>query len=693
MRQANMDFRLTEPHLSPHQQTLLARLGLVLLTAIVVLATLTLVLTRSRRTVSLPPTLLSPGGRRLRAPAQLCNATTCRLAAKLLKETTGYGDPCDDFYAYVCSGWLQRPSFVSTDHSQVALLSAHASSLLRSMAKNPVGLGAPARPEVSPLRGGIVSGTAALSSSVMKAAVLYDECLEASMDYRADALAAFLKDVGLGFAERVDHPVTRALELDLYYNVKALFNLRRHPTWTRPDGRPVVSLSARQDLQQWRHDRDHMIRHQTYAAFIRRYVVVMLIHENVTDASAKGFRSVDNIVQRVVSAEETVLALSSAMPEEDPDRYYAIVDLSPQNGSFLSTTASPEADVIRETAVGHPAMLAYKDFLETRMAAPELSGYVTWEVVRQLGPLADQKLSHGTVEGQCFDAVYHLMPYPSVLPYLEQLDSSKGWEEADLVYRDVTETLIRFMRRRGFELPHSNVSFSLDLPKGGQLDAFYGELPLLESSLKQQPFLETYLATLSGIRSKEIFSITHGDTVFSYPMPPPQSGKAQVSRNGRSRVPLTWLLPPLFGADMPPALNDGGLGINLAAALAKSSHLDRSWLGCLANLEPRADLRGQDFALARLTLVAEVVEEFVDLHSELARPLVLPALESVSEDKLFFIGACVGLCAKGDPQAPYRCNVPARNLPHFAATFECPAGSYMNPQQRCPYPNKTPREH
>lgn len=85
MQQANMDFRLTEPHLSPHQQTLLARLGLVLLTTIVILATLALVLTRSRRTVSLPPMLLSPGGRRLRAPAQLCNATTCRLAAKLLK--------------------------------------------------------------------------------------------------------------------------------------------------------------------------------------------------------------------------------------------------------------------------------------------------------------------------------------------------------------------------------------------------------------------------------------------------------------------------------------------------------------------------------------------------------------------------------------------------------------------------------
>lgn len=623
----------------------------------------------------------------------MCVCFQCWYAPiRAFNETVGDGDPCDDFYAYVCSGWLQRPSFISADHSQMALLSAHARSVLRSLAKHPTAPGVPTRPEVSPFPGGVVNSTPALSSSVMKAAVLYGECLKASLDYHADALVAFLKDVGLGFAEPVENPVTKALELDLYYNVKALFNLQRHPTWTRPDGRPLLSLSARQDLQKWRHDRDHMIHHQTYAAFVRRYVTAIVTHENVTDASANGFHIVDNIVQRVLTAEATVLALSSLLPDEDPDQYYAIVDLSLQNGSIQSTIASPEADVIRETAVGHPAMLAYKDFLEARMAASELSGYVTWEVVRQLGPLADQKLSHGTVEGKCFDAVYHLMPYPSVLPYLKQLDSSKGWEEADLVYRDVTETLIRFMRRRGFELPHSNVSFILDLPKGNQLDAFYGELPLHETSQQQQPFLETYLATLSRIRSKEIFSIAHGDTVFTYPMPPPQSGKAQVSSHGKSRVPLTWLLPPRFGADMPPALNDAGLGIGLAAALAKSSYLDRSWLDCLANFEPRADLQGQDFALARLTLVAEVVEEFVDLHSELARPLMLPTLESMSEDKLFFVGACVGFCARGDPQASHRCNVPARNLPHFATTFECPAGSYMNPQRRCPYPNKTVRE-
>ncbi|XP_037529824.2 uncharacterized protein LOC119407058 [Rhipicephalus sanguineus] len=457
----------------------------------------------------------------------------------------------------------------------------------------------------------------------------------------------------------------------------------------RADGRPLVSLSARRDLEEWRHDRDRMIRRQGYATFARRHVDAVVSHENWTDESGNSSRSVDSILHHIITTEETVLGLSSAIPEDDPDRYYVIVDLSPQNGSFSSTIASPEAHVIRETAVGHPATLAYKDFLQTRVPATELADYVTWEVVRQLGPLADQQLSHGSVEGKCFDAVYHLMPYPSVLPYMEQLDSTKGWEEAELVFRDVTESLIRFMKRRGFELPFPNSSFVLDLPTASQLDAFYGELSLHETPQQEQPFLERYLSILSRVRSKEIFSIAHGDTAFTYPMPPPPTGKAQVSANGKSRAPLTWLLPPRFGADMPPALNDGGLGIDLAASVTKSAYLDHSWLDCLASFEPRADIRGEDFALARLALVAEVVEEFVDLHSELATPLMLPALESLSDEKLFFVGGCIGLCARGDPQAAHRCNVPARNLPHFAATFECPTGSYMNPQHRCPYPNRS----
>ncbi|KAH9391547.1 18S rRNA pseudouridine methyltransferase, partial [Tyrophagus putrescentiae] len=38
-----------------------------------------------------------------------------------------------------------------------------------------------------------------------------------------------------------------------------------------------------------------------------------------------------------------------------------------------------------------------------------------------------------------------------------------------------------------------------------------------------------------------------------------------------------------------------------------------------------------------------------------------------------------------DPHAPiqFRVNVPLMNMPDFAKAFHCPAGSKMNPKERC----------
>ncbi|XP_070396660.1 uncharacterized protein [Dermacentor albipictus] len=173
--------------------------------------------------------VLSPDVRRVRAPAALCDVTTCRLAAKLLKVHK----------EHMIMPW------------SVAVLRRHQLTLgdFASVTRSPTG-----KPQVSPFLGGVVNSVPALSSSLVKAAVLHDEGLKTSMDYCASALVAFIKDVRLGFAERVEKPVTRVLELDSYYNVKTLWNLQRHPTWTLLDSPPFVSPSPWPDFQKWRHE-------------------------------------------------------------------------------------------------------------------------------------------------------------------------------------------------------------------------------------------------------------------------------------------------------------------------------------------------------------------------------------------------------------------------------------------------------
>ncbi|XP_077497757.1 uncharacterized protein LOC144108384 [Amblyomma americanum] len=508
-------------------------------------------------------------------------------------------------------------------------------------------------------------------------------------------------------------------------------------------------MGRRADLDSWRREREHMRRHGAYLQFVQRYVVAVVAHENATEETV---HDVDFIAHHIMSTEESVLAVSAVIPDEDPDQFYAIVPLLADSGPSMSSPLT--LNNLSEAAVGHPAMLAYQDFLFVEVESSDLAAYITWELVRCLGPLADQRLSYGTAEASCFEAVYRLMPYPSVLPYMEELDSYSGWEEAELIFRDVSEAMVSFMKKQGIRLQTTEASFRLRLPTATQLDTFYEELQVEDddetseqADVEERPFLHAYLASLSQIRSKELFSIVQADAF--YPVPPPTSRQvqvfadpyptlrvtewtprdakrsweqqkvrwaeenknfagirlvsslhdvlftqlnlrcAQVTQDGESRVPLTWLLPPRFGAHVPPALNYGGFGLELAAALPRGVPLTASWLECLERLEPRLALRGHNDGPARLALAAEVVVAFVDRHLKVGRPIVLPGLEEVSEEMLFFVSACAGMCAKNDPEASYRCNLAARNSRLFAQAFDCAEGSYMNPSERCSYANYT----
>ncbi|XP_050022973.1 uncharacterized protein [Dermacentor andersoni] len=142
------------------------------------------------------------------------------------------GDPCDDFYAYVCSGWLNRPSFTSTYDEQETRLWSHARSELKRMAPSTTTTSrfaytARTTTQTSkiPTSKTRTSQDKAMPSSV-KAAMLFGECLEASTRYRADALVIFLRDVGLSFVNATENPIELAIKLDLFYNLKARLTSR-----------------------------------------------------------------------------------------------------------------------------------------------------------------------------------------------------------------------------------------------------------------------------------------------------------------------------------------------------------------------------------------------------------------------------------------------------------------------------------
>ncbi|XP_065303953.1 endothelin-converting enzyme 2-like [Dermacentor albipictus] len=692
-----MDFRLTEPRLSPRQQALLLRVGLVLFVAAVILTTLVLVLTRSHH--AMPLDLKAVAKKSPHGAAQLCNTTSCRLAASLLRETVS-GDPCDDFYAYVCSGWLNRPSFTSTHDEQETRLWSHARSGLKHMAPSTTTtsrFGFTARITTQATKIPASKKPTYLDKatpSSVKAAMLFGECLEASTRHRADALVIFLGDVGLSFVNTTENPVELAIKLDLFYNLKTFFDLRLHPTWRHADGRRMLSMGRRLDLESWRIERVRLRRRGAYEELVHSHVIVMVLHANRSKVLLHGNLDINLIVHHIMATEESVLAVSGIIPEEDPDRYYAMIPLLSTSNSSNENDSSSSAPLtlqgLSEVAVGHPSFLAYRRFLAEEVGHSQAAAYVSWELARQLGPLTDRQLSRGISETKCFEAISRLMPYPTVMPYMEELDYSRGWEEAEMIFKDVSEAMISFMSQRGVTLPAIDASFELKLPTTGQLDAFYSELGEDQRMQEEPTFVDKYLSALSQIRSKELFSVVHmEEPSTSYPLPPLLGRQAQVTQRGEGRVPLTWLLPPRFGADFPPTLNYGAFGLELAAALLRGTPLDKSWLECLEQLEPQLNIRPENDITAQLALATEAVAAFVESHQKVGYRLVLPGLESVTEGMMFYMGACASMCTKDNMEVSYRCNLVARNSEGFARTFGCPVGSHMSPVERCSYPNVT----
>ncbi|CAN8004868.1 unnamed protein product [Ixodes pacificus] len=358
-----MDLQFTAEHrMSPQQQSMLARVAIIVLAIVVVIITLTLVLTRDRREIRLRP------GESRRGTQERCNTSACHQFASLLKGTIS-GSPCRDFYDYVCSGWLRNPTFRSTRDMQARTLVREASKSLKLLADS----------LTTPMK----DPAGATSVAAIKAAKLYGSCLVASKRQDIEVLAAFLRDVGLGFSTPVQAPMTLAIELDLYYNLKTLFDLHRHPTWKSADGHHVLALSKRTDLDVWVQERNGMERSKSYSDFVESRVSHVVALENST--SAKSDAVIKDNVRRIIDTESVILSLWEALPSEDPARFYKMTPLP------LRDNATSWSNNVTEAAVGNPSMLAFQDSLGTRMSNRNLGLYITWEVVRHLGPLADKR--------------------------------------------------------------------------------------------------------------------------------------------------------------------------------------------------------------------------------------------------------------------------------------------------------------
>ncbi|KAF7261704.1 hypothetical protein EG68_00935 [Paragonimus skrjabini miyazakii] len=203
-------------------------------------------------------------------------------------------------------------------------------------------------------------------------------------------------------------------------------------------------------------------------------------------------------------------------------------------------------------------------------------------------------------------------------------------------------------------------------------------------------------------------------------------------------VPLGAIQPPVYHHTLPSSMNFAGFGSMIGTAIA---HLlgelgstkrdatiwsDRTWTEYLRHLQCEVDLIGNDTLLhfnltfwlkgylqgliedsaiqvindaSGLLIAKRALARWTSENENGVENTILPG-EHIDRDKFFYISYAQTFCVKmdegelfyqlfmGDQAVPREIivNHILSELPDFAAVFQCPIGSKMNPEKRCSAP-------
>ncbi|KAK8788982.1 hypothetical protein V5799_021238 [Amblyomma americanum] len=148
---------------------------------------------------------------------------------------------------------------------------------------------------------------------------------------------------------------------------------------------------------------------------------------------------------------------------------------------------------------------------------------------------------------------------------------------------------------------------------------------------------------------------------------------------------------PLYDPAALPAINHGGFGAKVAAAVGERFYNSYLAVGAGGSSfgEFRSCLTNDSFGDDRTdlaSLAAEVVSlgALVDAYHNASNNRRLAYLENVSSRQLLFIAACYSKCIGSHyPVRESLCDAALRHIPEFAQAFRCSPGTPMNPHRRC----------
>ncbi|XP_077564542.1 endothelin-converting enzyme 2-like [Haemaphysalis longicornis] len=642
-----------------------------------------------------------------------CETEDCLLHSQLLRESGRKGlDPCEDFAAYVCSAWTPREEYgayyASTiDEGRILASSELRATLLLGSQKLPVG---------------------------KKPLAMYESCMGRAQEYGANVtlFRDFLKACKLAWPGSSPYkhvsPLDILVTLAVKWQVPVLFHVK---TFRRPlDQKWLVSISPGQYL------RASLIQHLYVKKSGIHTDYVALFRDQLSEDGRSSIN--DTVINDTLRVELHILELlhSALVP---PFGQSALVQVS-QMELYTPTVSSNEwLRVLRVSLSGRPELqsddlvwLSDTEFLEKvgkvlekyRNAPHRLLSFISWSLVQLAASITDYKLLNYRFGDDSIVRIYRPLycastveaAYPLLVAALHSVARFSPEKRAfiDEAFKNLTlaagdlankSLWLDDASRRLAAQKVSSIRLRAWLPAmylrdDDELERLYADFPEKESSLAAYWFVSMH-ATAANDELRKAADDSGLETSFMRPY------MILSEPFGSVDVAVGVLNRPLYYAKGTKSMLYGGFGFSVALELLRSldskgiqwhpngtygrPFISSASTEAFAERDRCLSTGGVDAAESVFPEIPALEVAYAAYRASLRNDSAHQGIAAdMTGDVVFLMTACYTTCTHvfpSDPPNPYAvdCNKAMRNFRPFAKVFNCPPGSRMNPDKKCPF--------
>ncbi|XP_064479575.1 endothelin-converting enzyme homolog [Ornithodoros turicata] len=643
------------------------------------------------------------------------------------------GDPCDDFYSYVCTGWKRAnpdtPNLFAKLQQRIAV------TVIKELLLDDA-------PDVA-------------KTPTDKVALMFQTCAQVAFNEQnqASSITEFLAQFRLTWPRPEPRDPLDILDLlvglSLDWGLPVLFHMTIDP-YFKKKGFRTVHFSSNPYLTEWFVLRNTLLEKGQLLDYFQKATNII-----------NGQKVDSEIVERLLFVDNRVMTAVMPSLEVRPDfdlQYIKFGDLDDMTGPYV--TGREWLDVINrhlnsgqqfkledEMFVMNQRLLRLVGVLLARQAdTGALLRYVSWQLARHFAPMTsyplsavqfggDRSLTLGYMMGRCY------MDVDSVMPYAFGYTFVRRWLSNDVI-NDVSDMVarIRKVANSSFKsLTWMDIETKREASRKmstlksiiGRPDTLASEAELSQRYSYVPDLTGSYFAMALEVRASELrhnkkLINSNSTSYVEVDVPLTLVNAFYMPVYHVIVIPAAILYPPFYAAGFPISLNYGSLGhvvgheithaFDPDLGLLDESGVRRDWwtarsrvlfelrLQCLKDIYNKLPWAGGinygDQALSENFAdcggILKVYHAFktdprkVSPSTVTSKPPTI--LSRYTPDQLFFISSCFKWCANDDTQASgwyspprMRCNVPLMNMAEFAEAFTCHPGSRMNPTSKCDF--------